>query len=443
MNAEYAQVVRQFERLTGEPLDETTPGGIQRLVDESVPEGEQLDYKVDAYDGTAGKTDKKDELRKDVSALANARGGVIVLGVADNQGTPGKVVGLIGSLEQIQGRIHHVLASGVEPYLDVRTVPVDGSASEPSCLLIVVPRSSRRPHAMRPTTEPDALKFARRGGAHTAWLSESQVADAYRDRFAIARNQTDRLHTVADAARAWLTKRDWLLLTLAPEIEGEMTVNREAPALVQGWLTSHEQVNLIPNRPALSVSSPEIGARQVVVAGRDATSVPIGSFLALHSDGSVAIAFELEGPGGNPSIYLDRLVGDVIEGLDLAVGLSADLSGAGGNAAVRVEMLTEISSTVICWDASWSDSPVQLPRAAASMDAVATIDIDAARTSPSDLIAAAAMLAARAANHFGEADGKYLADDGRVRINQFQPNSRDKLVIPRASELGLATSDEL
>lgn len=443
MKAEFAQVIRQFEPLTGEPIEETSPAGIQRLVDEQVPEGDQLDYKQDAYDGASGKNDKRDELRKDVTALANGRGGVLVLGVADNRGIPTKVLGLQADLEATEGRIRQVLASSVEPYLEVETVPIRGSSAEPTCLLIVVPRSSRRPHSVRPTTDTEALKYARRGGPHTEWLSESQVADAYRDRFALAQDQVDRLEQVAAAARSWLIKRDWFLLSLSPEVTGEFAINREALDLVDRWLRSHPPVDLFPNRPAFGTAAPEIGARQVVVAGRDSTTVPVSYFVALHSDGSACVAFELEGPGGNPSTHLDRLVGDVVEGLDLAAGLSADVAGAGGTAAVRVELLAESSLTFVCWDPSWVPNPTQLPRTAELVEATATVDLDALRASPRDLITAAALLAARVANHFGEPDGRYLSYDGAVRIQQFSARDRDNHVAPRAIDLGLDISERL
>lgn len=95
MKAEVADVILEFERLTGEPLGTTSLAGIQRLVDGQVPEDDRVDPKVAAYDCAPtkkGKNGKKDELRNDVSALANGRGGVIVLGVAEQDGLPTKVV---------------------------------------------------------------------------------------------------------------------------------------------------------------------------------------------------------------------------------------------------------------------------------------------------------------------------------------------------------------
>jgi hypothetical protein len=165
--------------------------------------------------------------------------------------------------------------------------------------------------------------------------------------------------------------------------------------------------------------------------------------VALHSDGSASVAFELEGPGGNPSTHLDRLVGDVVEGLDLAAGLSTDVAGGGGTAVARVELLAGSPSTFTCWDPSWVPNPEQLPRAAQSVEATATIDLDAVRGHPRDLIAAAALLAARVANHFGEPDAKYLSYDGAVRIHQFSARDRDHHVLPRATELELDISEHL
>jgi hypothetical protein len=58
-------------------------------VTEQVPEGPELDYKLRPYDDTRKtKEQRDDELRKDVTALANAVGGVIVCGISDQDGVP-------------------------------------------------------------------------------------------------------------------------------------------------------------------------------------------------------------------------------------------------------------------------------------------------------------------------------------------------------------------
>jgi hypothetical protein len=72
--------------------------GLQKLAVEQVPEGPELDYKLRAYDDPGKPKDQRnDELRKDVTALANAVGGVIVCGISDTNGLPGKVIGVTGN----------------------------------------------------------------------------------------------------------------------------------------------------------------------------------------------------------------------------------------------------------------------------------------------------------------------------------------------------------
>jgi hypothetical protein len=55
-------------------------------------------------------------------------------------------------------------------------------------VLIAVPRSQLAPHAV---IVNDGLRYPRRNGATTRYLSEPEVAAAYRERFAAAQRQAD------------------------------------------------------------------------------------------------------------------------------------------------------------------------------------------------------------------------------------------------------------
>ncbi|MGW7097527.1 AlbA family DNA-binding domain-containing protein [Streptomyces sp. NPDC054874] len=66
----------------GRHPDDLTEDDLQRAVDSQIPEGVDLDWKKDFYPGTdAGKK----ELAKDVCAMANTAGGMVVVGVDDGK----------------------------------------------------------------------------------------------------------------------------------------------------------------------------------------------------------------------------------------------------------------------------------------------------------------------------------------------------------------------
>jgi predicted HTH transcriptional regulator len=70
----------------GAELTELTPAHLQALCDLRMPEDADLDFKSEDSYTTSG-TEGLDELAKDVTALANARGGLIIIGIIeDSQG---------------------------------------------------------------------------------------------------------------------------------------------------------------------------------------------------------------------------------------------------------------------------------------------------------------------------------------------------------------------
>ncbi|MYW20990.1 hypothetical protein GT039_36855 [Streptomyces sp. SID2955] len=78
-----------MEDLSGARLHDLAYPDIKGLVgDPEAAEAEDLDYKRAHY----GPDDKgREELAKDVAALANHRGGVLVLGMAEAKGVPSRV----------------------------------------------------------------------------------------------------------------------------------------------------------------------------------------------------------------------------------------------------------------------------------------------------------------------------------------------------------------
>jgi hypothetical protein len=83
-------------------------------------------------------------------------------------------------------------------------------------VLIAVPRSPLAPHAV---VVNDGLRYPRRNSATTRYLSEPEVADAYRARFAAPRRQADRASKIeADALSRLDTTEDhvWIAVSLVP-----------------------------------------------------------------------------------------------------------------------------------------------------------------------------------------------------------------------------------
>jgi hypothetical protein len=134
---------------------------IQQLVDASAAERVDLEFKEVPWD----KSDQgKREALKDITALANTRGGLLLLGIAENNNAAQAIAPLTIELaESERSRINDLIHAGVEPRLygvAVEAVLVPGGA----VLAVSVPRSPSRPH--RVTTN----------GSNRFWLRNSTGA---------------------------------------------------------------------------------------------------------------------------------------------------------------------------------------------------------------------------------------------------------------------------
>lgn len=217
---------RRLDALLGVSIDAAEYGHFEALVSAQVSESFDLDFKAGLYDSAEkGKRD----LAADVAALANTAGGLLVLGIAeDKQARAAAVPGVTISDDEIR-RIHQIAAALVAPLPVFDVLPV-GNPAEPGhgFLVIAVPPSPRAPHAV---TVNDGLRFPVRHGTTTRYLSEPEVATAYRERFSRAHRTEERAGMI-EANAAWRVKRAddhcWLLVSLVPDIPGDLLIDHAA-----------------------------------------------------------------------------------------------------------------------------------------------------------------------------------------------------------------------
>src|SRR5690606_32277619 len=83
-------------------------------------------------------------------------------------------------------------------------------------IVIVVPPSTRAPHAVTPP-RGNSFTWPVRHGSQTNWLSESALADAYRTRASRVADEGRRLQQVLEeAVRQFESKDPWLVSALVP-----------------------------------------------------------------------------------------------------------------------------------------------------------------------------------------------------------------------------------
>ncbi|MFE0142005.1 AlbA family DNA-binding domain-containing protein [[Kitasatospora] papulosa] len=137
---------RRLEDLFGARLDDLSYRDIEGLVGNvEAAETEDLDYKRDHYESS----DKgKEELAKDVAALANHRGGVLILGMAEAKGVPSLACGVDLDDHHLR-RMRQVIANNTAPPVPYQPMLVPNpDAAGTGFLLLAVPRSPQAPHAV-------------------------------------------------------------------------------------------------------------------------------------------------------------------------------------------------------------------------------------------------------------------------------------------------------
>jgi len=115
---------RRLEQIFGAPLDAVAGAHVHGLVTARAPEMFDLEFKEAHY----GRSDsEKRKLAGDVAAMANAAGGVILIGIAeDEQGCAAAAPG-VDYTEAEKLQIQQVVAAGISPVptFDVKMIPDD------------------------------------------------------------------------------------------------------------------------------------------------------------------------------------------------------------------------------------------------------------------------------------------------------------------------------
>lgn len=153
--------------LEAKGFSEITETDVQNLIGRS--ENKRLEFKSQEIDGY--------KFAKVVSGFANAGGGYIVIGANEGeQGTCNGFVSIsdIGVLRQklLQSNRHYI----DEPVQDIETNPIQLPSGE-NLLVVHVPESSRKPHAIRKQGE-QLLQFWIRSVSHTVEMKLNEIRNA-------------------------------------------------------------------------------------------------------------------------------------------------------------------------------------------------------------------------------------------------------------------------
>ncbi len=119
------------------PLGEVTAADLKRLVEDSVAENRQLEYKRDLPGSGA---EEKKEFVRDVVSFANSAGGHIIFGIAAANGIPNQFAPIPEEkIDNEKLRLENIIRTSIEPI--IQGLKIDSIKVDNGCALIVeIPR---------------------------------------------------------------------------------------------------------------------------------------------------------------------------------------------------------------------------------------------------------------------------------------------------------------
>jgi hypothetical protein len=340
--------VPRLELILGHRLADLSWEAIEDVVRRKIPEDLTLDFKGELY------ADGK-ELAKDLAAMANSAGGLIILGITDDEHGRADALSKVDLSDDQTNRMTQILSTRVAPLLPDVQVHELHDPNDPGrgVYLLLAPASDLAPLGVRSGKE--GYMWPVREDRTTRYMYEPELASRYRDRFAGAARQLERLEQANrdGVSRLWLQK-GWLAITLTPARPGRLSVDRET---VRSWLREH--LTSRGWRLSLDGMAPDVtavlGRRRVIFTDKidHYFGYSTDHHMELHSDGTGFAARAITTTTAPPNAadrgmneagqYFHTLTieSSIVEILDI-LAHHAVHTGGGGDFSVRAELLPGI-----------------------------------------------------------------------------------------------------
>jgi hypothetical protein len=434
--------------LLGARLDQITEQELGNLVAGGVREDADLDFKQHGY----GNSDQqRRELAGDLAAMGNSRGGLIVVGIRDENDvaielTPVELV------EGEEGRIRQIAAGNIAPHLafDVRVVASEGETNR-GYYLLVVPPSGFRPHAVRKDRD---LRYPLRDGTTTRWLNEPEIADMYRDRFMVAAGQAARIDRVlSDGLGAMdLSEEAFIGVALVPTGRGSMPIDLARVAAIGEWA----RTEIGPARwfdgffeSQVPPGAPGVAAHRVTLTTiYEANEAPGWVYVELYDDGTGFAGHRLTDPrrawqGEHPDAWiLNELVLFELSRCLLLLGRHAgENCGAWGDALIEARIVSAEPSRLAFIGPHNHVAEITggrpLPSPVVSRH---TGVIDGLARPGAQLLVTTRMLATDLFHAYGSPEVRQVTADGRLRVRYI--HGVDAQLRAWAERHGIGLTDE-
>lgn len=200
--------------LFAQSIDKLDESEIRNLVEsQKIREYIQLDYKQEAYNHNH---DGAVEMLADITAMANAQGGYIIIGVEEDkseaEGTPKALIGLKSGAAEANW-IQSVCLSSIDERLSglqVRDVPI---GNDLSCVVIEIPNSFRKPHMV---VHEKHRSFRMRHGRDKSFMGMQEVRNMVLSMNAYQTSLREFIAERKDAIKETAKDKPCLLLMATP-----------------------------------------------------------------------------------------------------------------------------------------------------------------------------------------------------------------------------------
>lgn len=289
-----------LHRYLGEPAGPLTEDMVDDAIRRGVSETDDLDWKAKL---PAQRDLMRSDLAKDMAAMANSGGGMLVFGVKEEErAATGRVDA--GEIDEgFERSLRKMAYSAISP-------PVTGfaiySLGEQGARIValVIPDSAEAPHLV---FRDQAFSAPIRNDSDTEWMREREIEAAYRARFSAFADATIRSNELYDECqRAYASQGAAVIIAVAQPRHAQRPVVRErgtlagyvndAWASTEHW-TGGRSYQLLSH---LDGYNPQTGFRRWILPwnGKDDTKY---SHAAVHNDGAMSMAWRIgaqrSGPG--------------------------------------------------------------------------------------------------------------------------------------------------
>jgi hypothetical protein len=436
------------------PLEQLTADDIERAVQRGdLHEDDDLDFKerIEFDKGDAMvKEEAKAEFAKDVAAFANAHGGLILVGVHETEGVADGV-NLLDLNEDFPARLWAAAASNLAPVAEFR-VHFTPKATDPKrgFYIISVPRSPSAPHAVRLPRKNHAWRFPRRVGHDTHFMHESEIADAYRNRFQGMEEQSSRLGTVLANGKLQLHPiYGWACMALVPNAPGRVTLDQKRMRSLATWAATVSDI------PPSSGPFKQVTLNPSTRAGRITLSVlqvheSARPYAELYADGSGFVAvpvFHGDPRASEIEIHAVSLVQRTYGLVSLLMGHATSNVGLVGDAVCAFELCSTRPQPMRMKLVYSEDGVSEMiygsrPLLSAPVSQ-RTVSLAALMHGAQECVATTHMLLSDLFAEFGVPEGRYLAPDGTLRLKRWGLTRANKALVEKwAQQNGVPTSSE-